>query len=60
MCLSEAEITAITNKNPQRHYNDLTKRFAEPITAVPRIHLSTSRNLHCLSYQKTLLNLVCW
>lgn len=30
MCLLAAEITAVTGKNPQQHYDDLTKRFGAP------------------------------
>lgn len=30
MCLLAAEITAVTGKNPQHHYDDLAKRFGAP------------------------------
>ncbi|MEE3660497.1 phosphoglucomutase (alpha-D-glucose-1,6-bisphosphate-dependent) [Brenneria sp. g21c3] len=30
MCLLAAEITAVTGKNPQQHYDDLAKRFGAP------------------------------
>ncbi len=30
MCLLAAEITAVTGKNPQEHYNELAKRFGAP------------------------------
>lgn len=30
MCLLAAEITAVTGKNPQQHYNELAKRFGSP------------------------------
>ncbi|OZT47760.1 hypothetical protein CH230_25350, partial [Salmonella enterica subsp. enterica serovar Heidelberg] len=30
MCLLAAEITAVTGKNPQEHYNELAARFGEP------------------------------
>lgn len=30
MCLLAAEITAVTGKNPQEHYNDLAARFGAP------------------------------
>ncbi|WP_145484158.1 phosphoglucomutase (alpha-D-glucose-1,6-bisphosphate-dependent) [Yersinia aldovae] len=30
MCLLAAEITAVTGRNPQQHYNDLAKRFGAP------------------------------
>ncbi len=30
MCLLAAEITAVTGENPQRHYDDLAKRFGAP------------------------------
>ncbi|QTF09352.1 alpha-D-glucose phosphate-specific phosphoglucomutase [Brenneria izadpanahii] len=30
MCLLAAEITAVTGKNPQQHYDELTKRFGAP------------------------------
>ncbi|MDX5627871.1 MULTISPECIES: phosphoglucomutase (alpha-D-glucose-1,6-bisphosphate-dependent) [unclassified Brenneria] len=30
MCLLAAEITAVTGKNPQQHYEDLAKRFGAP------------------------------
>ena len=30
MCLLAAEITAVTGKNPQEHYNELAERFGAP------------------------------
>ncbi|MCP1437700.1 phosphoglucomutase [Erwinia persicina] len=30
MCLLAAEITAVTGKNPQQHYNELAERFGAP------------------------------
>ncbi len=30
MCLLAAEITAVTGKNPQEHYNELAARFGAP------------------------------
>ncbi|WP_174848002.1 phosphoglucomutase (alpha-D-glucose-1,6-bisphosphate-dependent) [Yersinia artesiana] len=30
MCLLAAEITAVTGKNPQQHYDDLARRFGAP------------------------------
>ncbi|WP_145557011.1 phosphoglucomutase (alpha-D-glucose-1,6-bisphosphate-dependent) [Yersinia aldovae] len=30
MCLLAAEITAVTGRNPQQHYDDLAKRFGAP------------------------------
>jgi len=30
MCLLAAEITAVTGKNPQQHYDELAKRFGAP------------------------------
>lgn len=30
MCLLAAEITAVTGKNPQQHYNELARRFGSP------------------------------
>lgn len=30
MCLLAAEITAVTGKNPQQHYNELAERFGSP------------------------------
>ena len=30
MCLLAAEITAVTGKNPQEHYDELAARFGAP------------------------------
>lgn len=46
MCLLAAEITAITGKNPQEHYNELAERFGAPdynrIELAPRLRKSSS------------------
>lgn len=34
MCLLAAEITAVTGKNPQEHYNELAERFARQAITV--------------------------
>ena len=46
MCLLAAEITAVTGKNPQEHYNELAERFGAPsynrIQLAPRLRKSSS------------------
>lgn len=46
MCLLAAEITAVTGKNPQEHYNELAERFGAPsynrIGLAPRLRKSSS------------------
>ncbi|VFP85845.1 phosphoglucomutase (alpha-D-glucose-1,6-bisphosphate-dependent) [Candidatus Erwinia haradaeae] len=49
MCLLAAEITAVTGKNPQEHYNELSKRFGKSsytrvqAPATPRQKLALSK-----------------
>jgi phosphoglucomutase len=40
MCLRAAEITEVTDENPQQHYDDLVKRFGAP--SYNRIHARAS------------------
>lgn len=49
MCLLAAEITAVTGKNPQEHYNELAARLRARATIVCRLLPLLPRKRRCLS-----------
>ncbi len=49
MCLLAAEITAVTGKNPQEHYNELAKRFGAPSYNRLQAAATSAQKRRCLS-----------
>lgn len=52
MCLLAAEITAVTGKNPQEHYDELAARFGARAITVCRLRLHPHRKRRCLSCRR--------
>ncbi|CAL1329387.1 phosphoglucomutase, alpha-D-glucose phosphate-specific [Candidatus Providencia siddallii] len=43
LCLLAAEITAVTGKSPQQHYNELSKKFGSPIYKRTQIKINNTK-----------------